>query len=94
MAQRKLRSAAAAFMLASGVLGVGTAQAEDNAAQLCKNAPETGISQGACVSLARAGNPTALISGLCKLEGAPEAVGTTNHGQCMKALRAAAGLGG
>ncbi|CAA9269691.1 MAG: hypothetical protein AVDCRST_MAG10-3155 [uncultured Acidimicrobiales bacterium] len=46
------------------------------------------ISHGACVSLARAGNSTALISSLRGEPGFPEAIGTTNRGQCIKALRA------
>jgi hypothetical protein len=74
-------------VLSTGALAVGTAQADDNASQFCKGVDLMGISHGACVSLVH-GNPTAFISDLCKVPGAPEAIGTTNHGQCVKELRA------
>ncbi len=85
---RKLGTAAAAFMLSTGAFGMGTALADDNPSKLCKCTGDAGVSHGACVSLAQAGNPTALISALCKIPGAPEFAGTTNHGQCLKAVRA------
>ena len=87
MPRRRLRMAAAAFLLASGGVGVGTAHA-DNVSQICKSVPNTGISHGACVSLAQAGNPTALISAVCADPAAQQALGTTNRGQCLKAARA------
>ena len=89
MQRRRLRTAAAAFVVATGGFGMGTAHADDNASQICKSIVVPVISHGACVSLAQAGNSTALISSLCGEPGVPQAVGTTNRGQCMKVLRAA-----
>jgi hypothetical protein len=88
MPWRKVRTAAAAFMLSTSAFGMGMADADDNVSQLCKSIGDAGVTHGACVSLGQAANPTALISALCKLPGVPESLGTTNHGQCMKATRA------
>ena len=89
MQRRRLQMAAAAFLVATGGFGVGAAHADDNASQICKSIVVPVISHGACVSLAQAGNTTALISSLCGEPGFPEAVRTTNRGQCIKVLRAA-----
>jgi hypothetical protein len=88
MPWRKLRTVAAALLLSAGVLGIGTAHGDDNASQFCKSINDGGLGHGACVSLAH-GNATPSISELCKIEGVPEFFGTTNHGQCIKAVRAA-----
>lgn len=88
MERRKLRTAVAAFFVATGVLGTGTAYAEPNASQVCKLAGDAGTTHGACVSLAQAGNPTALISDLCRIPGVAESVGAANHGQCINVIRA------
>ena len=85
--QRRLRAAAAAFLLAAGGLGIGTAHADDNASQICAAAGNGGTTHGGCVSLARAGNPTALLSDLCDQDALQQATGTTNRGQCLKVLR-------
>ena len=87
MPGRTLRMVAGAFLLVAGGFGVGTAHA-DNASQICKRMGNGGVSHGACVSLARAGNPTALLSGVCADPAAQQALGTTNRGQCLKAARA------
>lgn len=87
MPRRTLRMVAGAFVLAAGGFGVGTAHA-DNASQICRSFGDGGLSHGACVSLAQAGNPTALISGVCADPAAQQALGTTNRGQCAKAARA------
>lgn len=88
MPRRILRTAAATFLLSIGWFGIGTAHADANVSQQCKSVADAGVSHGACVSLGQSGNPTPLLSDLCKLPGAPEAVGTSNHGQCIKVLRA------
>lgn len=88
MARRRLRMAAAAFVLAAGGLGIGPAHADDNASQLCTAAGNGGTTHGGCVSLARAGNPIPLLSDLCAQDGLQQATGTTNRGQCLKVLRA------
>lgn len=88
MPRRTLRTVAAAFVLAMGGMGVGSAHADDNASQICKDINAPGISHGACVALAQAGNPTPLISDLCDVPGFQAAVGADNKGQCIKAARA------
>lgn len=88
MPRRILRTAAAAFLLSIGGFGIGTAHADDNVSQQCKSMDDAGVSHGACVSLGESGNPTPLFSDLCKIPAVPEALGTTNHGQCLKALGA------
>ena len=87
MARRRLR-AAAAFLLAAGGFGIGTAHAADNASQICTAAGNAGTTHGGCVSAAQAGNVTALLSDLCDQEGLQQATGTTNRGQCLKVLKA------
>jgi hypothetical protein len=89
MSRRILQTAAAVSLLWTGAFGVGVAHA-DNVSQGCKSVNDAGVSHGACVSLGEAGNPTPLFSDLCKMPGFPQAVGTTNHGQCIQALRASA----
>lgn len=79
--------AAGAFLLAAGGFGVGTAHA-DNASQICSSFGNGGVSHGACVSLAQAGNTTPLFSEVCADPAAQQAIGTTNRGQCLKAVRA------
>lgn len=86
MARRRLRTAAAAFLLAAGGIGVGTAHA-DNASQTCTAAGNGGTTHGGCVSVAQAGNATALLSDLCAQHGLQQATATTNRGQCLKVLR-------
>ena len=88
MPRRTLRTAAAAFVLAMGGMGVGTAHADDNASQICKDIDAPGISHGACVALAQAGNPTPFLSDLCDQPAFRAALGVTNKGQCIKAARA------
>ncbi len=87
MSRRTLRTVAAAFLLAAGGVGTGTAHA-DNASQICSSIGNAGVSHGACVSLAQAGNPTAVIGDICADPLAQQALGTTNRGQCIKAARA------
>ena len=88
MRRRTLRTVAAAFVLAMAGVGVGTAQADDNASKICKDIDAPGISHGACVALAQAGNPTPFISDLCSAPAFQTALGATNKGQCIKAARA------
>ena len=87
MVQRRMRLAAAAFILAAGGLGVGPAHADDNASQVCSALGNAGTTHGGCVSLVH-GNPTALLSDLCGRDVVQQAAGTTNRGQCLKATRA------
>lgn len=87
MQRRRLMTAAAAFLLAAGALGMGTAHAEDNASQICSSVADAGTTHGACVSLAQAGNVTALLSDLCGDAAVQQAAGTTNRGQCLKVAR-------
>ena len=79
--------AAGAFLLAAGGIGVGPAHA-GNVSQVCSSIGNAGVSHGACVSLAQAGNPTAVLSEVCANPEVQQASGTTNRGQCLKAARA------
>ena len=88
MHRRTLRTALAAFVLAMGGMGVGSAQADDNASQICKDIDAPMISHGACVALASAGNSTPFISDLCDEPAFQAALGVSNKGQCIKAARA------
>lgn len=84
--RRRLRTAAAAFLLATGGLGIGTAHAGDNVSQTCAEVNNPLITHGACVAGAN-GNATPLLSNLCELDGFQQATGTTNRGQCLKVLK-------
>jgi hypothetical protein len=87
MARRRLRVAAAAFLLAAGSLGAGAAHADDNASQGCTATGNGGLSHGGCVSLAQAENFTGVLNFLCAQEAVQQGAGTTNRGQCLQALR-------
>lgn len=87
MARRRLRMAAAAFVLAAGGMGVGAAHADDNASQACTATGNGGLSHGGCVSLAQAENVTGVLNHLCAQDAVQQATGTTNRGQCLQALR-------
>lgn len=86
MDRRRLRTAAAAFLLATGGLGIGTARADDNVSQVCAAAGNAGTTHGACVAAAK-GNVTPLLSDLCAQEAVQQAAATTNRGQCLKVLK-------
>lgn len=86
MQRRRLRTAAAAFLLATGGLGIGTAHAGDNESQACKAAADRGTTHGGCVAAGN-GNATPLLSDLCGLDGFQQVTGTTNRGQCLKVLK-------
>jgi hypothetical protein len=89
MRGRKLRTAAAAFLLVTGGLGIGAAHADDNVSQSCAAAGNGGTTHGACVAVAK-GNATPLLSDLCQLDTLQQATATTNRGQCLKVLKAIA----
>jgi hypothetical protein len=86
MQRRRLRTAAAAFLLATGGLGIGVAHADDNASQICTAAGNAGTTHGGCVAAAH-GNVTPLLSDVCELDALQLATGTTNRGQCLKVLK-------
>ena len=86
MNRRRLRTAAAAFLLATGGLGTGTAHAGDNVSQTCAAAGDAGTTHGGCVAAAH-GNVTPLLADVCEQELLQQATGTTNRGQCLKVLK-------
>ena len=86
MQRRRLRTAAAAFLLATGGLGIGTAHAGDNVSQTCAAAGDAGTTHGGCVAATK-GNVTPLLSDLCGQDVVQLATGTTNRGQCLKVFR-------
>jgi hypothetical protein len=86
MRRRRLRTAAAAFLLATGGLGIGAAHADDNVSQACTAAGNAGTSHGGCVAVAH-GNVTPLLSDICEQDALQQATGTKNRGQCLKVLR-------
>ena len=86
MQRRRLRTAAAAFLLATGGLGIGTAGAADNVSRTCAAAGNAGTTHGGCVAAAK-GNVTPLLSDLCAQDALQQATATTNRGQCLKVLK-------
>jgi len=86
MHRRRLRTAAAAFLLATGGLGIGAAHADDNVSQACTAAGNAGTTHGGCVAGAQ-GNVTPLLSDLCAQDTFQQATATTNRGQCLKVLK-------
>lgn len=86
MQRRRLRTAAAALLLATGGLGAGAAHAADNVSQTCTAAGNAGTTHGACVAVAH-GNVTPLLSDVCQGDALQQATGTTNRGQCLKVVR-------
>ena len=86
MQRRRLRTAAAAFLLVAGGLGIGTAHADDNVSQTCAAAGNAGTTHGGCVAAAK-GNVTPLLSDVCAQDALQQATGTTNRGQCLKVLK-------
>ena len=86
MQRRRLRTAAAALLLATGGLGIGTAHADNNVSQICAAAGNGGTTHGGCVAAAK-GNVTPLLSDLCAQDALQQATATTNRGQCLKVLR-------
>ena len=86
MQRRRLRTAAAALLLATGGLGVGAAHAADNVSQTCTAAGNAGTTHGGCVALAH-GNVMPLLADACEQELLQQATGTTNRGQCLKVVK-------
>jgi hypothetical protein len=86
MRRRRLRTAAAAFLLATGGLGIGAAHADDNVSQACTAAGNAGTTHGGCVATAH-GNITPVLSDLCAQDAVQQATATTNRGQCLKVLK-------
>ncbi len=86
MQRRRLRTAAAAFLLATGGLGIGAAHADDNVSQACAAAGNAGTTHGGCVAAA-----TATSHHCCRTcaqqDGLQQATATTNRGQCLKVLK-------
>lgn len=76
---------------ASGLLmlgAAGIASAAPDVSAVCAANQDFGTSHGGCVSFFQNGNLDAVIADLCKDANVQQIVGTDNHGQCVKAVKA------
>lgn len=83
--------AALGVTAASGMLVLGTAgiaSAAPDVSQVCSANGDFGTSHGGCVSYFETGNLTAAIANICQDPNVQQIVGTDNHGQCVKTLKA------
>ena len=64
------------------------AQAAPDVSQFCKAFGDFGSTHGACVSYLQTGNLTAFIADICREDFVQQFFGATNHGQCVKIIKA------